>query len=365
LSWSELPLHGGRVPQHLLKRMKSIAEAVVELMILEFGPEKFVERMANPFWFQGLNNVIGMDWDSSGSTTVVLGILKELSWKKDLGFLVLGGKGRRMLRIKEESERAAEILSIDPEFVATASKRSARMDSAFLQDGYEIYIHSLLVAEGALTVVQQGMNEELKLARRYQLTSKNEPWRDPHEAVLGKKGSALDLSSPKSAKAAEVIAELANERPKKIVSMLRALKAKKTLTGAALPLYRPVRPTPQLEASLRKLHEFGPRSKEELLLAPGAGPKVLRALALISHLVYQQEPSFEDPANLPLNPFAYAYAVGGKDGVPYPYDLKTADEVIEVLRNIIEEAKMGSKERLHALKGLRSLVERLRARELE
>ncbi|ABU81289.1 DUF763 domain-containing protein [Ignicoccus hospitalis] len=371
VSWSELPLHGGKVPPHLLVRMKGLAKAIVEVMVEEWGPDELVYRLSDPFWFQAFNNVIGMDWDSSGSTTVVLGVLKEISWKEDLGFLVLGGKGKKMLKVKEEAEVAAKRLNVDPEELRRVSKASARLDSALLQDGYEVYIHSLIVSERAWTVVQQGMNEELALARRYQLNHLNAPWEVPHSAVAGRRGEALDLTSKASIKTIDISLDIIDEGPKRVLSLLKsataALKGQRNLRGEVLrgpqlKFYYPVRPSPQLERALADLYEFRPKRREELLVAPGAGPKVMRALALISHLIYGAAPSFEDPVTVPLDPFLYSYAVGGKDGVPYPYDVKTADEVIKILEEVVARAKVGEKERLRALRRLSEMVENLHAR---
>ena len=366
MNWSELILHGGKVPPHLLKRMKGLAKAIVDVMVLEFGPDLLVKRLSDPLWFQAFNNVIGMDWDSSGSTTVVLGILKWLSSTEDYGFVVVGGKGKYMLKIGEELQEAQKRLNLSVEELERASKVSARLDSSLLQDGYDLYIHSMIVSEGAWTVIQQGMNEKTSLARRYHVNDEDVPWERPHEGVIGRRGEALDLSAPKSFDTIKVSVDLANERPSKVLRLLKAAlsaaKGQRTLTGKPLlerapRFYIAVRPSRQLERALQNLYEFKPRRPGDFLIAPGAGPKVMRALALISHLIYSAEPSFEDPAV--LDPFAYAYAVGGKDGVPYPYDTKTADQVISVLRDIIEKAKLGEKERLYALKGLARLAERL------
>ncbi len=368
MNWTELILHGGKVPPHLLKRMKGIARAIIDIMVMEFGPDLVVKRLADPLWFQAFNNVIGMDWDSSGSTTVVLGILKWLTNEGDYGFYVVGGKGKYMLRIADELEEVSKKINVDPVELSKASKASARLDSSLLQDGYDLYIHSMIISEGEWTVMQQGMNEKTSLARRYHVNKSNHPWKDPHEGVIGKKGEALDLSSPISYENVKIAVDIANERPGKVLRLLKAAllasKGQRTLTGKpVLPkaprFYLAVRPSPQLERALKNLYEFKPKRPEDFLVAPGAGPKVMRALALISHLIYSAEPSFEDPAV--LEPFAYAYAVGGKDGVPYPYDKRTADEVIDILRNIIEEAQLGRKEKLVALKGLARLAEKLSA----
>ena len=365
---AELPLHGGKVPQWMIRIMEGILEKVIELMVEEFGPDEVVRRLSDPFWFQALNNVIGMDWDSSGSTTVTLGLLKSITWRKDLGLLVLGGKGSKMLKVPEEAGEASERLNVDSEEIVKISKVSAKLDSALLQDGYELYIHHVILSKRTWTVVQQGMNEAIGFARRYHINKENAPWVKAHEAVSGKKHElVLDLSDRKSYGNVKVIVDLSRERPTKLMSLLRqaymAAKGYRTLTGEVikrpeLRVYFPVKPSPQLLKAFERLHNFSPSSPEELLLSP-AGPKVIRALALISHLIYGQEPSFKDPWTHPLDPFVYAYAIGGKDGVPYPFDRETGTKVIEVLREIIEEARLGKKEKMVALRGLRRLVEKL------
>jgi len=366
---SDLILHGGKVPPHLMRRMIGLSEVIVDVMVEEFGPEEVLKRLADPFWFQALNNVIGMDWDSSGSTSVVLGILKQLSWRKEWGFLVLGGKGKNMLKVKEEALTAQKILNIDAFQVSKFSKISARLDSALLQDGYDLYVHFVVLSKRAWTVVQQGMDVQRKLARRYHLTEHNKPWENPHSAISGLKGEALDVSAREARSVTKTSVDLINEGPTKVLSLLKvakaSLKGQRRLTGElvidpkAIKYYYPVRPSRQLESALRKAYEFKPRREEDLLLAPGVGPKVVRALSLISHLIYGYSPSFEDPVNFPLDPFTYAYAVGGKDGVPYPYDVKTADKVIEIMKEIIEKAKIGEKEKLNALKRLSKLASKL------
>ncbi len=365
---AELPLHGGKVPHWMIRIMESILEKIVKIIVEEFGPDELVKRLSDPYWFQALNNVIGMDWDSSGSTTVTLGLLKSISWREELGFLVLGGKGSKMLKISEEALRASEKLNVDSEEVVKISKVSAKLDSALLQDGYELYIHHVVLSKKTWTVVQQGMNESIGYARRYHINRDNYPWMNPHEAVSGKRHDlVLDLTHKRSYENVKIIVDLSRERPSRFASLLRqaymAAKGYKTLTGEVvrrpeLKVYFPIKPSPQIIKAFEKLHNFSPSKPEELLLSP-AGPKVIRALALISHLIYGKEPSFEDPLTHPLNPFIYAYAIGGKDGIPYPFDKETGIKVIETLREIIEEAKLGKKEKLIALRGLRRLVEKV------
>ncbi len=352
----------------MIKIMEGILEKIVEIMVDEFGPDEIVKRLSDPFWFQALNNVIGMDWDSSGSTTVTLGLLKTITWKRELGFLILGGKGSKMLKVPEEAKKASEALNLDESEISKISKVSAKVDTILLQDGYDLYIHHVVISKSAWTVIQQGMNEAIGYARRYHISKENEPWVKAHEAVSGRRHElVLDLSNKKSYKNVKIIVDLSKERPSKLMSLLRqaymAAKGYKTLTGEVvkrpeLKVYFPLKPSSQLLRALERLHNFNPSSPHDLLLSP-AGPKVVRALALISHLIYGEEPSFEDPWTHPLDPFLYAYAIGGKDGIPYPFDKETGAKVIEILREIIEEARLGKKEKVIALRGLKRLIERL------
>ncbi|ALU11959.1 hypothetical protein EYM_06610 [Ignicoccus islandicus DSM 13165] len=364
LGISDLILHGGKVPPHLMKRMKGLSEAIVKFIVDEYGPTELIQRLSDPFWFQAFNNVIGMDWDSSGSTSVVMGILKELTWREDLGFVVLGGKGKNMLKVREEAEEAARKFDIDPMEVSLFSKVTARIDSALLQDGYDLYVHYVALSEDAWLTVQQGMDLERKLARRYHVTNRNFPWKNPHSGISGLRGEALDVSAPTGKKVMEVGVEVINEG--KAFSLLKvaraSLKGQRRLDGSfvidpsKLKYYYPVRPTKQLELALEKIAQASPSSAEELLLSPGLGPRVVRALALIAHVIYGYEPSFDDPVT--FDPFAYAYAVGGKDGIPYPYDLNVADEAIGLLREALEESSIEVKLKKAALKRLSEWIGR-------
>ncbi|MEB3846559.1 MAG: DUF763 domain-containing protein, partial [Desulfurococcales archaeon] len=168
-STADLPLHTGHVPQWMLRIMEKLARAIVEYMVEVRGPSSVIAMLSDPLWFQAFNNVIGMDWDSSGSTTVVGGVLKTITWRNPhLGLLVLGGKGARMRDVPREAERAADLLGLDPERLKAASKLAARVDSSLLQDGYDLYIHLMAISEdGEYVVVQQGMNTSIGMARRY------------------------------------------------------------------------------------------------------------------------------------------------------------------------------------------------------
>ena len=328
--------------------------------------------------FQSFNNVIGMDWDSSGSTTVLTGILKTVTWRNpELGVIVLGGKGEKAKEVPEEVKRIPNIFNVDPEKIVKYSKLAARIDTSFLQDGYELYHHSVIVSEsGKIIVIQQGMNLHNKLARRYHIDRFSVE--EPHSAVAGfTSNPILNATLTESREARKTYIDIVSDGPKKIIKLLaeanRILKGVPTLDSflknddrtklskrPQKPYYKPVQPSPQLRKALEDLSNFSPSNDTELGLAPGLGPKVVRALALIADLIYNVPTSTRDSLTHPLDPFAYAYAVGGKDRVPYPYSRKTAERVILTLEEAVELAKLGRKEKLRAILRLRRLLDRIR-----
>jgi hypothetical protein len=370
---AELPLHDGRVPGWMLKLMERMSEAIVDAIVELHGPEALVRGLSDPLWFQAFNNVIGMDWDSSGSTTVLLGILKSVTWRRpDLGVLVLGGKGSRMLDVPVEAVRAGELLGLDPAHIARFSKLAARLDSVFLQDGYTLYHHSVIVSRGCMVVVQQGMNVERGLARRYHVDKATVE--EPHSGVAGVPGEVLNATARESRDARRAYLDIIAEGPSRIVRLLgeanRMLESRPSLEeymggvrverrGSLVglkPYYYPVRPSKQMLKAIEDLSRFNPTDEVELALAPSLGPKTLRALALIADLIYRVPTSTRDPVTHPPNPFIYAYAVGGKDRVPYPYDRRTAEKVILTLEEAVNRAKLGDREKLRALLRLRRLL---------
>ncbi|ABN69192.1 protein of unknown function DUF763 [Staphylothermus marinus F1] len=382
---SELPLHQGHVPAWLANIMKRLAKAILEIMVEEFGPDKIVERFSNPLWFQAFNNVIGMDWDSSGSTTVTTGILKEVSWNNpDLGFLVLGGKGRYARQVPEEIPYATELLGINSDtskLLEKASRIIAKVDSVMLQDNYTLYHHALFVSEnGVWAIIQQGMNLKHRMARRYHWFQDTSFYEDPHKAVAGiKHDLVLNLVSRESRKARKTILDLAKENPNTIIneysSLFNKLKGQREILSYITPsrtgriklerinkiiIYEPLPLPKHILEKLRRTYEVQPGNLDDLLLIRGVGPKTIRALALMSDLIYNEPPSTNDPVNTPYDPFKYAYAIGGKDGVPYPVNKKDAEEVIATLEDIIYSAKIGRKEKLLAMKKLSKIKIRFR-----
>ncbi len=372
--YADLPLHGGHVPPWLIRVMREMAERILEILVLEYGAAEAVRRLSDPLWFQAFNNIIGMDWDSSGSTTVTTGIVREVTWRRpDLGFIVVGGKGRRMLRVPEEVGEAAKRIhaDVDVEALKSFSRLAAKADTVLLQDGYNLYHHALVFAEtGEWAVIQQGMDPLRGWARRYHIYMPRRITLRPHTGILGEKKSiVLDILEHGAAeKAQRAILDAASERDTyrlyaSIYARLRGTRSlaeylglERDMVAERIPAYRPLPKPPRIRVVLRRAYETGPRSTEELLLIPGLGPAAIRALALVADLVYNAAPGTRDPVTLPHDPFAYAYAIGGKDGVPYPVSPRRARMVLEALREIVERARLGEKQRLRALRKLGEMI---------
>ena len=371
---ADLPLHSGRVPLWMLKYMEKMARSIVRVLIELRGEETLINGLSDPLWFQAFNNIIGMDWDSSGSTTVLTAILKKISWEEDLGFIVLGGKGQKMREIPVEAEFIfkGRSIDLDPEMLSSFSKIAARVDSSLLQDGYDLYHHTLIATNSSLLVIQQGMNAEKGLARRYHV--RHPRVEEPHSGIAGVRGPALDLSSRNSRRSRKIMLEVLAEGPRKAVKdfyeayrILRGLKPLAFFIGGAgleddkthkrrIAYYKPVRPSRTVIKGIEDLARFQPSSELDLLLAPKLGPQVVRALALVAELVYSAPPSKEDPVTHPIDPYIFSYAVGGKDRVPYPFNKKTAAKTALILEEAILEAKVDKKEKERMLKRLRDTL---------
>jgi len=344
---ANLPLHYGQAPRWLFDRMVKLAREITIAIVADYGPEEMLRRLSHPYWFQAFGCVLGYDWHSSGVTTVLCGALKEgvKGLERDLGFFVAGGKGKTSRRTPAELENWGEIISLDPAPLVYASRMSAKVDSAAIQDGYQLYHHAFFFTRrGWWAVVQQGMNEKNRYARRYHWLGEAVASfvNEPHSAILSEaRGPALNLVASESNPARSTIAEIAtNEKPEKLLADLKKIK---TLT---LPAHHYLTTGDLHPDSIAKIllstYERQPQDFEELLGLPGVGPKTIRALSLVSELVHGVPPSYRDPAR-------YSFAHGGKDGIPYPVDRKTYDQSIELLRKAINRAKLGLTEKKEAV----------------
>lgn len=361
---ADLPLHGGRVPKWLGERMTRLGAVLCEAIIHHYGRDELLRRLAHPFWFQSFGAVMGMDWHSSGITTSVIGALKRglNPMAGELGIHVCGGRGAHSRKTPGELVAIGDRVGLDGEALATASRLVAKVDSAAVQDGYDLYLHGFIVSDdGRWVVVQQGMNGDARQARRYHWLSEGlTSFVDqPHAAIEGEaQGEIVNLTDHRAEKArGGQIALLKTMSPEKILTELAALEpqpdpepaAQPMLPNLVMPAHHDVR---ESDIVMRRLHgniasaiESGPKDFPELLLVPGVGPRTVRALAMVSEVVHGAPYRFSDPARFSL-------AHGGKDRHPFPVPLKVYDETIAVLKSAVSKARLGRDEELQALKRL-------------
>lgn len=363
---ADIPLHGGRVPQWLADRMSRLSKVIVEAIVLHYGCQEFLRRLAHPFWFQSFGSVLGMDWHSSGITTSVLGALKrglkDVEW--ELGIHVCGGRGRYSRQTPSELMAIGERIGLDGFELARTSRLTAKIDSAAIQDGFDLYLHSFIATDdGSWTVVQQGMNPHRRQARRYHWLSENlKSFVDePHTAIEGHSlGTILNLTDHRARLSRESQVQLI-QYPNVVLSTLRKASPRpsavqQVLPNLILPEHHEVRSENVL---LRRLHgtlaaaaDRGPRDFAELLLVPGVGARTVQALAFVAEVVHGAPHRFTDPARFSL-------AHGGKDGHPFPVPLKVYDQTLQVLRNAVQQAKLGNDEKIAAIRRLDSQARQL------
>jgi hypothetical protein len=362
---AELPLHGGRCPPWLFSRMKKLAGVITEAIVYEHGRGEFLKRISDPFFLQALGCALGYDWHSSGLTTVTMGALKEAIKPEELGIAVCGGKGKVSRRTPNEIEKIAELFSLSTskaEKLQRASRMAAKVDNACLQDGYQLYHHCFVLTEdGEWAVVQQGMHE--RLARRYHWLSEGirSFVEEPHSGICGDRREefVLDMTARESEEARKTSLDLIKDDPKHLASYLRDVEQRSldeylerspwVLKLTMPPKHAISELTERTLAALKRAYEIQPKNYEELVAIRGVGPKTIRALALISDLIYGTPPSWKDPIK-------YSFAHGGKDGVPYPVDRHTYQRTTEILESAIEEAKIGQKEKINALRRLHEFL---------
>ena len=357
---AQLPLHGGRAPAWLFGRMVKLAREITIHIVQEFGPEEVLRRLSDPFWFQAFGCVLGFDWHSSGVTTTVTGAVKEgiRGLEKDLGFHAGGGKGAVSRKTPAEIVAACERLSIDAHPLVYASRMSAKVDSAAVQDGYQLYHHAFFFTHsGGWCVVQQGMNDVNGMARRYHwLASSVKSYvNEPHAAICADaRGETLNLVAAESDHVRTSASVLARETPDVVLSALKGIPAL-TMPRRHAVMIADVNPR-YLEKILLKTYERAPEDFETLLGMEGVGARTLRALALVSEVIYGTPASTRDPAR-------FSFAHGGKDGTPFPVDRETYDKTVDILRAAVNRPGIDRSERVAALKRLvRFGEERVRRR---
>ncbi|HZQ07039.1 MAG TPA: DUF763 domain-containing protein [Anaerolineae bacterium] len=351
---AHLPLHGGKAPAYLFQRMTKLAREISLAIILEYGTQELMSRLSDPYWFQAFGCVIGYDWHSSGVTTVVCGALKE-AWKpiwNETGLYIAGGKGATSRKTPREIEALAPELKIAPDGLIYASRMSAKVDNTALQDGYQIYHHSFVFdREGRWAVIQQGMNEENGFARRYHWLSEGvaDFVDEPHAGIItADKAEPLNMVAHESDAARNASVELALEKPSKTLQELKRIQHLELPAHHSI-LARDINPD-RIATSLQAAYESQAQNYEQLLGVKNVGPKTIRALALLSEIVYGASPSFADPAR-------FSFAHGGKDKIPYPVDRVTYDRSIHILHTAVERAKVGDREKMDAIKRLQMQFE--------
>lgn len=354
-----LPLHRGTAPRWLFYRMVRLARAMVCALVEDVGPEGVLRRLSDPFWFQAFGSLLGFDWHSSGLTTTVCGALKEglRGFEQELGIAVAGGKGQASRRTPHELEALGERWGVDVRRLVYASRMRAKVDSNAVQDGYQLYHHCFFATRtGAWAVVQQGMREADRTARRYHWLGEtvSDFVCEPHAAVCADRTvPTLNLVARESEAARKAIAALSRESPARLRRDLE-----RALTMPARHHVQACDLDPErVERVLLRTYEAQVEGFEALLGLPGVGAKTLRALALLSELLAGAPPSWRDPAR-------FSFAHGGKDGHPFPVDRETYDRTVAVLEEAVRKARLGRAERLEALRRLHSWLDRRPARAL-
>ncbi|MCD8186698.1 MAG: DUF763 domain-containing protein [Rikenellaceae bacterium] len=352
---ADLPLHYGTVPPWLAQRMSLLGGAITEAIVMEYGRTEYLRRLSDPFWFQSLGCVLGMDWHSSGITTSVMNALKKSVNLRsaDLGIYICGGRGKSSRITPEELIGIAEKTGLPGDELVRCSKLSAKVDNTAVQDGYQLYLHSFVVtADGEWTVIQQGMNPANRMARRYHWLSDGlESFTvEPHTGVCGKnQGLILNLTDRQATPTKSGILELIRENPDKLMREVSLIMPRHhEVFGSDVNLKR-------LGAALILAHETDPQDIESVLLLPGVGPRTLQSLTLVSEVIHGTPSRFSDPAR-------FSFAHGGKDGHPHPVPTQVYDRTIEVLDHAIHRAKLGENDKSEALKNLSKMARQIEKR---
>ena len=386
---ADLPLHSGVVPAWLADRMRDLGTEIIEAMILQSGKKEVLRRLSDPLWFQSFGAVLGMDWHSSGITTSVLYALKRglNSRARELGLVVCGGRGKYSRKTPEELLYLAEHTGMDGNSLVRSSRLAAKVDNTAVQDGFQLYQHSFILSdEGDWTIVQQGMNTQLKTARRYHWSSENLQSfvENPHTGVTGENcGKILNLADEKAEKTRDSILEFTRENPDRLMKEIKVLVEKEENLSLVpkknqnenlllidefgeekkeveifkevqnrdivMPSHHDVRAE---DVNLKRLggvlvtaYESNPKNFESLLLTPGLGPRTLQSLTLVSEIINGTPSRFSDPAR-------FSFAHGGKDSFPFPVTCNVYDESIRILGDAIEKSKLGYKDKSECINRL-------------
>jgi hypothetical protein len=363
---ADLPLHGGRVPQWLATRMTTMGTAISESVVHHYGSSALLSRLSDPFWFQALGSVMGMDWHSSGITTSVLGALKRgLNPRAhELGIYICGGRGKHSRNTPGELRSIADKTGLDGEALVRTSRLAAKVDNNAIADGFQIYLHGFILTKGGeWAIVQQGMNESTRLARRYHWHSESvkDFTCEPHTGIVGppsprgygapgSDGLIQNLVDERARPAQGALLAIANDNPQRTLTEVMKMR---------MPIHHDVRAKDvdltRLGAVLAVSHDRELRDFASLLLLENVGPRTLQTLAMVAEVIHGTPTRFSDPAR-------FSFALGGKDRHPFPVPLKTYDETIDVLRRSLDAAKVGDTEKIDGMKRLDSFVRAIEQR---
>lgn len=355
-----LPLHGGHPPKWLFTRMVDLSGAIVKVIIEEYGQKEFLNRISNPHWFQAFSCVLGFDWHSSGTTTTTLGALKQSLNPEEHGIYLSGGKGAKSRKTPYGIKHAGELFGFKDskiEEMVNASKLTATIDNSCIQDNYTLYQHNFFISEkGDWAVVQQGLNTENKYARRYHWISDGfkKYLENPHTGISCdmKHKETLNMADKESKEAQKISLDLINDNPAHLRQYFKRKDGQMLLTDFTMPKHHPVLDSDLSDKEyevLKAAWQIQPENYEELILLKGIGPKKIRALALISDLVYGKPASWKDPVK-------YSFTHGGKDGFPYPVDREVYDNSINMIKEAVEESKIKKDEKIKAIKRLEEFL---------
>ncbi|MCD8268331.1 MAG: DUF763 domain-containing protein [Parabacteroides sp.] len=349
---ADLPLHYGTVPPWLAQRMSLLGGAIAEAIIIEYGRSALLQRLSDPFWFQSLGCVLGMDWHSSGITTSVMNALrKAINYRsEELGIYVCGGRGKFSRETPNQLLEVADKTGLNGDELVRHSKLAAKVDNTAVQDGFQLYLHTFVVSkEGEWAVIQQGMNPNERMARRYHWLSSSlrSFMEEPHTSVCGRnQGLILNLTDKLATPTKEGIVELTRETPDKLMREVSII----------LPNHHEVKAEDvnlkRLGAALILAHETNVTDMESLLLLEGVGPRTLQSLTLVSEVIHGTPSRFSDPAR-------FSFAHGGKDGHPFPVPTSVYDETVEVFDKAIRQARLGDKDKSDALKNLSKISQEM------